>query len=161
MRERNFVDAFSLVLKSNIPFVDEPPILYPDADVWQRMSRRRLERYGAIELVGDNETERRIQAALGDETTQNFVELPLSDAIQQISEAHDIPIVVDNRALEEIGLSAEEPVSISLKNVTLRSFMRIMLRDLDLTYMIKDEVMQITTTRSSRSEPDQQGLSGG
>ena len=79
MRERNFVDAFSLVLKAAIPFVDEPPIVYPDADVWRRMSRRRLERYGAIELVGDNETERRIQAALGDETTQSFVELPLQD----------------------------------------------------------------------------------
>ena len=26
MRERNFVDAFSLVLKAAIPFVDEPPI---------------------------------------------------------------------------------------------------------------------------------------
>ena len=37
-------------------------------------------------MVGDNETERRIQSALGDETTQSFVELPLSDAVQQISE---------------------------------------------------------------------------
>ena len=33
------------------------------------MSRRRIERYGAIELSGDNETERRIQAALSDETS--------------------------------------------------------------------------------------------
>ncbi len=149
MRERNFVDAFSLVLKANIPFVDEPPIVYPDADIWQRMSRRRIERYGAIELVGDNDTERRIQSTLGDETTQSFVELPLTDAIRQISEAHDIPIVVDERALEEIGLSAEEPVTMSLKNVSLRSFMRLMLRELDLTYMIKDEVMQITTIEAA------------
>ncbi|KAA5547347.1 VWA domain-containing protein [Roseiconus nitratireducens] len=149
MRERNFVDAFSLVLKSNIPFVDEPPILYPDADVWQRLSRRRLERYGSIELVGDNETERRIESALSDETTQSFIETPLSDAIQQISQTHDIPIVVDTRALEEIGLDADVGVTIDLKNVSLRSFLRLMLRDLDLTYLIKDEVMQITTIEAA------------
>ncbi|MEC8474211.1 MAG: hypothetical protein VXZ38_06150, partial [Planctomycetota bacterium] len=89
LRERAFVDALALVLKSNIPFVDEPPIQYPDSDWWRSMSRRRIERYGAIELVGDNETERRIQAALSDETSFSFVELPLSDAVQQISEAHD------------------------------------------------------------------------
>ena len=149
LRERAFVDAMALVLKSNIPFVDEPPIQYPDSDWWRTMSRRRIERYGAIELVGDNETERRIQSALGDETSFSFVELPLSDAVQQISEAHDIPIVVDSRALEEIGLSAEEPVNISLKNVSLRSFMRLMLRENELTYMIKDEVMQITTVEAA------------
>ncbi|MFK8113794.1 MAG: VWA domain-containing protein [Rubripirellula sp.] len=149
MRERNFVDAFSLVLKSNIPFVDEPPIVYPDAEVWQNMSRERLSKYGAIELVGDNETERKLQLALSEETSASFVELPLSDAIQQISEKHEIPIVVDSRALEEIGLSAEEPISLTLKNVSLRSFLRLMLRELDLTYMIKDEVMQITTVEQA------------
>ncbi len=152
LRERNFVDAFSLVLKSNIPFVDEPPIQYPEADVWIKMSRRRLERYGAIELIGDNETERRIQATLNQETTQNFEETPLVEAIRDISEAHDIPIVVDTRALEEIGLTDEEPITIDLANVSLRSFLRLMLREFDLTYMIKDEVMQITTTEQAEQD---------
>ncbi len=151
MRSRNFVDAFSLVLKSNIPFVDDPPIHFPDAEIWQRMSRRRLAKYGAIELVGGNESEQRINATLGDETTHTFVELPLEDAIRQLSEAHGIPIVVDRRALEEIGLSADVPVTIDLKNVTLRSFLRLMLRELDLTYMIKDEVMQITTDEAAEA----------
>ncbi|MCA9138154.1 MAG: hypothetical protein KDB00_15390, partial [Planctomycetales bacterium] len=149
MRERNFVDAFSLVLKSNIPFVDEPPILYPEADVWQALSRRRIERYGSIELVGDNETERRIEKALSDETTQTFIETPLSEAIRTISDTHEIPIVIDNRALEEIGLDADIGVNVDLKNVTLRSFLRLMLRDHELTYLIKDEVMQITTLEAA------------
>ena len=153
LRERNFLDALALAEKSNIPFVDEPPILYPDAEQWQRMSRRRLERYGSIELTGDNEVERRISAALGDDTTQNFVEETLENAIRQISETHDIPIVIDNKALEELGINSDTPVSISLKNVSLRSFLRLMLRELDLTYMIKDEVMQITTTEAAEANP--------
>lgn len=149
MRERNFVDAFSLVLKSNIPFVDEPPIVWPDADVWRRLSDRRLDRYGSIELSGDNETEQRIQKALGEETIQQFFETPLEEAIQKISQDHNIPIVIDSRALEDIGLTADTPVSLELENVSLRSFMRLMLRELELTYMIKDEVMQITTIEAA------------
>ncbi|WP_442506972.1 hypothetical protein SH528x_005850 [Novipirellula sp. SH528] len=149
MRDRNFVDAFSLVLKAAIPFVDEPPVVWPEADAWQKLSRRRIERYGAIELVGDNDTERRIQATLSDETSQIFVETPLEEAIQKIATDHDIPIVIDRRALEEIGLTADSPVTIELKNVSLRSFMRLLLRELDLTYMIKDEVMQITTQEAA------------
>ena len=145
LRERNFVDAMSLVLKSNIPFVDEPPIMYPDADTWQRLSRRRLERYGAIELVGDSETERRIEQTLDEDTSVDYQDLPLGEVVRDISAKHDIPVIIDNLALSDAGLSEEEPITKTLNNVSLRSALRIMLRELDLTYMIKDEVMQITT----------------
>ncbi len=65
-------------------------------------------------------------------------------AIQKVAEDHDIPIVLDTKALEELGLSSDTPINISLKNVSLRSFLRLMLKEHDLTYMIKDEVMKIT-----------------
>lgn len=96
-----------------------------------------------------SEVTQRLRAALDEETSQSFVELPLRDAVRQLSETHDIPIVVNSRALEEIGLSAQEPVTLSLHGVSLRSFLRLLLRDLDLTYIIKDEVMQITTIEAA------------
>ena len=152
MRERNFVDAFSLVLKANIPFVDEPHVvLFPEAEAWQRLSRHRLDKYGAFELVGNSEAEKKIEAALSDEISQVFTEIPLTEAIDTISKSHDIPIVIDQRALEEEALDAEMPVSIDLQNVSLRSFLRLMLRDLQLAYVIKDEVMQITTTTEAEN----------
>jgi hypothetical protein len=97
----------------------------------------------------DHVMERRIQAALDDETSHIFVETPLSEALASISELHNIPIVSDRRALEEIGLTPETRVSLSLNNVSLRSFLRLMLRELDLTYLIKDEVLQITTAQAA------------
>ena len=97
----------------------------------------------------DDEMERRIMAALRDETSWIFIETPLEEALQSISKTHNIPILADRRALEEIGLSAEEPVNLSLNNVSLRSFLRLMLRPLDLTYMIKDGVMQVTTAEAA------------
>ena len=102
-----------------------------------------------VAVVNEHESEKRIFAALGDETTNAFVETPLEEAIEMISRNHNSPIVVDKRALEEIGLTPDTPVSLSLKDVTLRSFLRLMLRELDLTYMIKDQVMQITTVEAA------------
>ncbi|WP_182866808.1 hypothetical protein [Stieleria mannarensis] len=100
-------------------------------------------------LVMHNAAEQRINAALDDQTTIQFIETPLAEAMQTLSAQHDIPIVIDRRALEEIGLDADVGTTIGLTNVSLRSALRLMLRDLDLTYMIKDEVMQITTVEAA------------
>jgi len=92
-----------------------------------------------------SDVEERLHASLSDETTQAFQDIPLDEALHAISQSHGIPIVLDRRAMEELGLAPDTPVSLSLKDVTLRVFLRLMLRELDLTYMIKDEVIQITT----------------
>ena len=88
----------------------------------------------------------RIFAALDEKTSNTFLSTPLQEAVDAISQQHNIAILIDHRALEEIGLSSDHPVVLSLKDVTLRSFLRLMLRQIDCTYIIRDEVMQITTT---------------
>ena len=74
------------------------------------------------------------------------------DAVQQLSQQHDIPILINIRSLEEIGLSSDEPVSLSLRNGTLRSFLGLMLRDLQLTYIIRDEIMMITSQETAEND---------
>jgi len=91
----------------------------------------------------------RIRAALGAQTSQTFIDLPLEECLQQLSESHNIPMIVDRRALEEIGLTSDAPVTLGLKNVSLRSFLRLMLRNLDLTYMVQNEVLLITTIQAA------------
>lgn len=98
---------------------------------------------------GSSDTVSTIRKALEQTTSQSFVEVPLAEAVQKLSDTHQIPIVIDQRALEEIGLSFKEPISLSLQGVSLRSFLRLMLRDLDMTYIIKDDVMQITTVQAA------------
>ena len=101
--------------------------------------------------LSPTETEQQLHASLADETSQVFINAPLEEALQAISELHNLPIVVDKRALEEIGLTPSAPVTLDLHNVTLRSFLRLMLHDLDLTYVIKDEVIQITSTEAAEN----------
>lgn len=109
----------------------------------------RTDPFGGPHRVKQLDAEQKIHAALDSKTTQSFIETPLSEAIRAIGDAHEIPIVIDSRALEEIGLDADIGVNANLKNISLRSFLRLMLRDLDMTYVVKDEVMQITTTEAA------------
>jgi type II secretory pathway component GspD/PulD (secretin) len=90
--------------------------------------------------------EQRIRHELKQLTSIKAIELPLSDVVQEISVQHNLPIVIDNRSLEEIGLSAEVPVNLYLEGVSLRSALRLLLRSHNLTYVVKDEVLQITST---------------
>ena len=50
------------------------------------------------------------------------------------------------------GSTRDEPVTINLQNVTLRSALRLMLKRMQLTYIIKDEVLMITTPEEAESE---------
>ncbi|TWU55056.1 DUF4974 domain-containing protein [Rubripirellula reticaptiva] len=109
-----------------------------------------------IELVPSSdssidETEMKIRQSMSKRTSLSFVELPLADAAKQLAQAFDLPILIDAKALEEIGLSAQEPVNVKLRDVSLRSILRLMLNDLELTYIVKNEVLMITTVSSAES----------
>ena len=52
-------------------------------------------------------------------------------------------------ALDEIGISVEEPVTFSISGISLRSALRLMLQPLQLTYLIQDEVLLITTPEAA------------
>lgn len=93
--------------------------------------------------------EAKIRAAFDDETSQTFVETPLEEACKRISKTHNIPILIDRRALEEIGLTPDTPVNVWVEKVKLRSAIRLMLRELDLTYLVADEFLQITTIEAA------------
>ncbi len=97
------------------------------------------------------ETMKQFEDALKSPTSTTFIDEPLDQAIRSLSETHKIPIFVDARALEEIGLSGDVPVSLDVKNVSLRSALRLLLDNLDLTYVIQNEVLLITTHESAET----------
>jgi hypothetical protein len=87
----------------------------------------------------------RIEAALASPTELNFTESPLQEVVDYLKEQHGIEIKIDNMGLQDVGIDASSPVTVSLKGVTLRSALNIMLRELSLTWIIEDEVLMITT----------------
>jgi hypothetical protein len=78
-------------------------------------------------------------------TGLDFNEVPLKDMISLLQDDFNIPVQLDIKALDEIGLGPDEPVTASLHDISLRSALRLMLKQLQLTYIIRDEVLMITT----------------
>ncbi|HEY2412930.1 MAG TPA: hypothetical protein VGI40_11840 [Pirellulaceae bacterium] len=81
-----------------------------------------------------------------------FVEAPLKDVVQRLSDVVGVPFVLSLKKLEEASVSADTPMTKSLQGLTLRSVLRLILKDLELTYVIRDEVIQITTPEDAESQ---------
>jgi hypothetical protein len=86
-----------------------------------------------------------IENALATPTAIEFIDAPLSDVIDYLKERHHIEIQLDKKAFDEVGVGVETPITKNLRGVSLRSALNLMLRDLNLTWIIKDEVLLITT----------------
>jgi hypothetical protein len=93
---------------------------------------------------------KRIEAVLNEKmkTPLEYENQPLNEVVSALQEEYDIPIMFDTAALEEVAISPDTEVTISLRNLTLRSALNHILRQPgleDLTYAVNDEVLLITT----------------
>jgi hypothetical protein len=86
-----------------------------------------------------------IYRKLDEKTSVAFDDLPLSDAIHFISRTSGIPIVLDVVAIEESGLLIDEPVNLKVRNTPVRSILKLLLEDLELTYVVEDDVIKVTS----------------
>ncbi|MCH7724852.1 MAG: hypothetical protein IH991_00005 [Planctomycetes bacterium] len=86
----------------------------------------------------------KIEAALDENTKIDFIEVPLQDVMDYLADVHKIPIVIDARALNTVGLGTDTPITRRL-GISLRSALRLLLDEIELTYLIRDEVLLITS----------------
>ena len=96
--------------------------------------------------------EDRLEAALQQQVSFTFPEEPLKEVIETIKLKTGLPIVIAAKKLEEAAINLETPVTVSLQNLTLESFLRNTLGELGLTFIVKDEVIQITTPEDAGSQ---------
>ena len=151
VRHRNFARALHTVEKALVPFPDEPPITYPEPQVWADLTLRR-KKFASVELARKGNAEQKIAAALNDDTRLEFIETPLEDVVAFLRDQHGIPIEIDKKALDNVGVGTDTPVTRNLKGISLRSALRLILKDLGLTYIIRDEVLLITSSEEAEKE---------
>ena len=145
LRADKFLEQLYQVELSAVPFPDEPPVNYPSAERWQELTEKR-KKYKSVDLKRDSPNEQRILEQLDKNTEFEFSGESIEEVIEFISDYHGIPILIQEDALAEVGIGTDEPITKYLSGITLRSALKIVLEPLDLTYIIKDEVMQITTS---------------
>lgn len=144
LRYDRFLATLHQVELSHVPFPDEPPVVYPPADVWGALSINR-EKWASVDLKKFSPIEEKIYSALDDITDVEFQDSPLTEVVDFLKDLHNIQIVIDEAALTDEGISTDSQVNLTLSGISLRSALKLMLEPHLLTYIVEDEVMKITT----------------
>ncbi len=85
-----------------------------------------------------------IESKLDEKISFNIYEQPLSGAVGFLQSYTGLNIILDPKALGERGLTSASPVTLSIKQVKVRTALKLLLKPLGLTYKIEDEVILIT-----------------
>ncbi len=104
----------------------------------------------AVILLG-NGTNQAMQAALQQRISLEENELPLHEMLQVLREKLGVQIVVDTRALDDVGLATDVPVSLSVQDLPARQTLHQLLQPVDLTWVLANEVVLITTPEEAET----------
>ncbi len=141
-RQLDLVDALYNTGLSHIPFPDEP-LIYPPAEVWAELTARRDDRYRLMDPSGSILAKKDVRVALDEKTTADFADQPLSDVVEFWGNYHHIDIRLATGYLQEAGISPRAKVTIRLSGVSLRSALRLILGQVNLTYVVTDDCLLI------------------
>ncbi|MCI0361115.1 MAG: permease prefix domain 1-containing protein [Planctomycetaceae bacterium] len=110
------------------------------------------------EPAGDDKaTEHRKAVAIKDVLDRrmafDFIEKPLTSVANQLEKQTGITIYVNARKLEEAGVNVDTPITMAFPDMRFRTFLDLMLGELELMYLVKDDVLFITSQEDAES-PD-------
>jgi hypothetical protein len=91
----------------------------------------------------------KMEEALNRKVELEFSATPLTQVAVVLSEKFGMPVVLDTVALDQAGISPDDPLTISVSGVSLRSAIKLMFRELELTCLLKDEVLVITSEEAA------------
>jgi hypothetical protein len=97
--------------------------------------------------------DRLLQSLLRHPSEAEFVDAPLIEVLQFLSDKHSIPILLDTTRLEDEGIARDTPVTLTLKKPRLGRLLNLLLDELDLTYQLRDGVIRVTTVHAAEEVP--------
>ncbi len=151
-KEQAFVDAMQNVDEAAVMPNDTDPYHFPEVQKWEELtnSRRKLTRDDGRRR---SEREIDIERKLKTPVSLSFKDVPLNDVLHQLAKLAAINLHLDPKGLAEEGISPDTPVNIDLsQEVSLKSALKLILEPLHLSYVIKDEVLKITSEQLRDNE---------
>ena len=151
-KELAFLDTMIDVDRSAVAIDPDLPLTMPDARDWEALSRMRLQD------ANDGESrlsaaEQEIQQKLITEVSIKYANRPLGEVIDELSVVTGVPMVLDMRALNAVRVTTDTPVTLQLPgSIKLKSALNLILNSLELTYVIENDVLSITSLEAKRSK---------
>ena len=140
-----FVNAMLSVDKAAKPIDDNDPYRFPDPRIWKDLKGRRS-RLAMERQRRRNEQEVEIEHKLATPVAVAFNATPLSKVMEHLARLADVNVHLDPSGLEAEGVSSDTPITIEIRHeVMLKSALDLILEPLHLSYVVKDEVLKITS----------------
>lgn len=149
-REDLFVTSLNAAEDEGPAVDDKDPLKYDKKFFDERVKNRDGSKYITSHLKSDKE--RKIERSLDQPMNLQFKDTPLKDVIDTIREQTGINVVPDMPALDEENVSLDRPVTMNLEGVSMKCALNLLLRQVKLTYVINNEVLNITTDKHARGK---------
>jgi hypothetical protein len=98
-----------------------------------------------VESDAEVQARKRIEGVLSEKTDLDFQQTPLKEVAAALATKHNVSIVLDRLAMEEEGIVEDVPITQHVAAISLRSALRLLLHEYDMTYTIRNETLQLTT----------------
>ncbi|NBW86779.1 MAG: hypothetical protein EBR23_08145, partial [Planctomycetia bacterium] len=139
-----FLDVVEDVDRSGRPFAG--PIAFPEVKEWDVLTRDRKKlleggaRVSAAEVAIHRKLDTKVKPAYRNQ--------PLATVIDALATQADVAIHLDLVGLDQEAVRSDTPVTLSLDQpISLKSALKLLLEPLHLGYVVKDEVLKITSPR--------------
>jgi hypothetical protein len=132
---------------------DDPPAKpVPNAFDLPAKAEPRAKEVPVIKLAQPLGPEATLEERLQAKGTFQADEVPLKEFADALAAALDTSVVLAVKKLEEAAVNTETPVICKLKNVKVQTALRLILGELDLTFVTHDDVIMITTPEDAGSQ---------
>ena len=149
-RQAGFLDSAEDVEGSAVPFAGS--IKFPETKDWQDLTKSRTQRLaeGRSQATA---AELAIHKKLDMPVKPTYREQPLTAVIDALAKQADVAIHLDMVGLDQEAVRSDTPVTLSLDQpISLKSALKLLLEPLHLGYVVKDEVLKVTSPRLVKGE---------
>src|SRR5439155_22542514 len=154
IRQRKYLAVMLQVEKSHVPFPDEPPVQFPPAATWKRLTEIRKERYETQGFTEDDPATLRKLREIKDKLNQPITiefepNTPLREALSHLAERYGLTILVDTEAFKTDNNQPDienQPIKLpKLVGVSLATVLRAVLAQVNGTLLIRRDYIEVTT----------------
>jgi general secretion pathway protein D len=145
-KEQGTYDALASVEVSSTPFDDSNPYQFPDAKKWDALTKIRSRSAAADQSRRRTDKDIEIERKLRTPVSLQFHDAPLAEVMDYLARLAQVNLHLDPQGLAEEGVTSNTPITIDLsQDISLKSALNLILEPLHLSYVIKDEVLKVTS----------------
>lgn len=82
----------------------------------------------------------------------NFTDVPLYRVLQDLQVISGVNIVADKAALADKNISLEQPVTLNVDSISLKSALNLIVKQAKLNWVIRHEVIEVTTPENTQGK---------